>query len=305
MRKLVCTAMIFCIILAASLGVYAVPNLDDGDGATMQIYDFDGSPAFYWHTDEYTINAVLIEGACEIYYGNHLTNDVSKAWLSCNEVNATEETIGDVNFWLELAKNGANKAEVVTVNTSTEEASLSTLSVTGTQDTYHDWLDIMEAEFGPAEKEFSFWKSGGNTIAAVDIYEVHTYQFYDNGLTTCPAGTTLQHCATLIGCAYGPLGDFLGLLLGECVSTQTNIYYVTISVNDVRQGRINGTAYYNVIHEVAYPAFDDVSGPRDPYVCFDAPEFDIYSDIYGEGTSYIYTSPISIIDKTTAIYAAS
>lgn len=303
MRKFVCTAMIFCFLLTASLSVYAVPNLDNGDDAITQIYDFDGYPAFYWHTDEYTINAVLIEGACEVYYGNHLTNDVSKAWLSSNEVNASEEVIGDAAFWLGLAKKGAEKAEVVTVNMDAEDASLITQSVAGTQDTYHDWLDIMEAEFGPAEEEFSFWKSGGNAIAAVDIYEVHTYQFYDNGLTTCPAGATLQHCATLIGCAYGPLGDFLGLVFGECVSTQTNIYYVTISVNDVRQGRINGTAYYNVIHEVAYPAFDDVSGPRDPYVCFDEPEFDMYYDVDGEGTSYIYTSALSIIEKTTAIYA--
>lgn len=304
MRKLMCIIIAICLTATMGITITAVQTTDVQLSETiMQTYNYDGRPAYYLHTAAYTVNAVLIDNTIEIYYGDHRTNSVYVAEICCDETDFTNDELTNPASWFNIIESASENAELVGQESLSANASIMNPPVAETQDTYDDWLEIMVNEFGPVEG-FSYLRSGSNSIATVDIYEAHTYQFYDNGLTTCPAGKTLQYCATLVGCAYAPLGDFLGLVFDACVPVDTNIYYATISVNDVRQGRINGTPYYNVIHEVAYPAFDDVTGPREPYVCFDYPEFDLYSDPDGlTESSTIYTSTASIVNKTTAVYA--
>ena len=296
MKKILCIVLAFCLALSATPVALAL-NDDTINDSMKEIYEANGLLSYYEHCGDYTINAVLHDGTIEYLFADHKSNQV---YRSISSVDAeTQALLSEISTWESICKAEASSAQLIYEDDMSASGDIGFVppAISDLQDTRADLVNLLKDEFGSQFHSNRYLDTVVRNGINVYIFDSFEYDIEYQGQKTNSASLTLQAFATLLGCKWTALGIFLGLAFGELVPANTSISYYVCMVDDARQGRINGTAYYAIAHQMAYPAFDDVNIANDVTILFDEPLYDFYTD-----SQSIFESLEAIADETIAVY---
>lgn len=300
MRRMLCVLLSICMLMMMTPTALAVENNDEP--ILREVYEFDGYSLYYEHNNNYTINAILREAYVEYCMADHVTGQLFCKHIPIDGATALLLAEEDVVAWETVCDQAEESVLVMYEETNIVDTELviNPPVVAGVQNTYADLVELMEEEFGSQLHPYRFYDSAVSDGILVSVYESCEYDIIFQDRLDNNVNRTLQACATLIGCKASLLGAFLSLAIDEIVPAGTSILYYVCYFIESRQGRIGGTGYYTVEHQIAYPAFDNANVSNSTEILFDEPIYDIYTD-----NQSVYESVSKIAEKTVYIYNRS